>query len=115
MSKLWLSRENHPCPVGLAGSSGIPEGRRGTERKLSPYLDPEFRRYLARHWLLFAFSAGVGSVSHILWDRLFTPRGPVFHLASSFFSQEVTVAGHPFLMYILIDRIESAVALLVIG
>ncbi len=39
MSKLFLGRENHPCPVGLAGSSGIPEGTKGTWRKL--YLYPQ--------------------------------------------------------------------------
>ncbi|MBD0254467.1 MAG: DUF4184 family protein [Cytophagales bacterium] len=85
------------------------------DRKYAGHLDFRFPVYLRKHWPVFVLSVLLGAISHIGWDYFGSPRGQLFYLAPSFFNQYVFLLGTRLRLYLLIERIGSALGLAFLG
>lgn len=84
------------------------------DRKYSDRLAFDFLTYLKKGWLLFAVSAFIGVVSHLVWDDFAKPEGLVlYYLAPSFLGHVVEVGPVEAPVYLLIERAGSIVGLAV--
>ncbi|PRY10224.1 uncharacterized protein DUF4184 [Pontibacter ummariensis] len=81
------------------------------DRKYADCLSFDFMQYLKRAWLVFAFSAFIGTLSHLFWDDFARPDGWVYYLNPEFFSQQVRVGPVHNKLYHLIERTGSVLGL----
>jgi hypothetical protein len=79
----------------------------------APVLQFNFLRYLRRHWHVFLISALIGALSHLFWDSLAYPFGPINYLWPEFFGRTLTIAGVTASVPLFIEHTGSTLGLLV--
>lgn len=84
------------------------------QRRLQPISQLTVQRILVRHWFIFAFSALLGSLSHLLWDG-FTHNDTFFVRNLPFYEGSyVPYQGVRYPLWYALQHISSAVGLTIV-
>lgn len=76
--------------------------------------DFNFVEYLRKKWLIFVFSAFIGSLSHLFWDGLAEKNGLIDRLSPGLLKKTVSLAGITVTWDVFIEHTGSVVGLLVV-